>query len=163
MSWRIDYQQWASSLHRYIHCFRWWKSRDAHDILQHCVYLCVCVCLAFASPHYLCLFNNQFISVARHNQHDELLVSTFGDGAHQNGGGRCMSINMGIISSFTLKQTIHKHCVEICEAIPPHSIPFPLTTRSCFPVCQPLSTVDSFGRARGFACTGWIREASVHE
>ena len=31
----IGYQQWTSSCHGYVHCFRWWKSRDAHDILQH--------------------------------------------------------------------------------------------------------------------------------
>ena len=37
MSWRplIEYQQWASSYHGYVHCYHWWTSRDAHDILQH--------------------------------------------------------------------------------------------------------------------------------
>ena len=32
----IEYQQWASSHHGYVHCFRWWTSRDTHEILQHC-------------------------------------------------------------------------------------------------------------------------------
>ena len=27
----------ASSYHGYVHCFRWWISRDAHDILQLCL------------------------------------------------------------------------------------------------------------------------------
>ena len=36
--WRIfiEYQQSVSNYHGYDHCFRWWASPDARDILQHC-------------------------------------------------------------------------------------------------------------------------------
>ena len=34
----IEYQQRASSYDGYVHWFRWWISRDAHDILQHCLW-----------------------------------------------------------------------------------------------------------------------------